>query len=275
MSVKKILVPTDFSSVSETAINHAAKVASQLNADVYLLHVVSKPSELDDAKLKLEDSVANLNNILGADRGHAVSRIGNIFEDIGDVARELDAELIVMGTHGAVGMQKLLGSHALKVITSSDIPFIVVQDKKINEYGYDDIVLPIDFTVETKQKLVHVANMAKYFNSKVHLVFHKENDEWLSQKVTRNVNYSKAFLKERGIEFDAKEVSGDFTKEIVRYATSIEADLISIMNVSKNGIIGILGNSYEQVLMTNEAQIPVLIVNPFESKVGGGAMYFS
>ena len=275
MSVKKILVPTDFSSVSETAINHASKVASQLNADVYLLHVVSKPSELDDAKLKLEESVESVNAELGADRGHAVSRIGNIFEDIGDVARELDAELIVMGTHGAKGMQKLLGSHALKVITSSDIPFIVVQEKKINEYGYDDIVLPIDFSVETKQKLVHVANMAKYFNSKVHLVFHKENDEWLSQKVTRNVNYSKAFLKERGIAFDAKEVSGDFTKEIVRYATSIEADLISIMNVSKNGIIGLLGNSYEQVLMTNEAQIPVLIVNPFESKVGGGAMYFS
>lgn len=275
MSNKKILVPTDFTSVSDTAINHAEKVASQLNADVYLLHVVAKPSELDSTKAKLEQSVAKVDAVLGAGRAHSVSRLGNIFEDIGDVARELGAELIVMGTHGATGMQKLLGSHALKVIMNSDIPFIVVQEKGINEYGYDDIVLPIDFTVETKQKLNHVADMAKYFNSKVHLVFHKENDEWLSQKVTRNVNYSKAFLRDRDIEFDAKEVSGDFTKEIVRYSTQIDADLICIMNVNKYGIAGVLGNNYEQVIMTNDAQIPVLIVNPFESKVAGGAGLFN
>ena len=57
-----------------------------------------------------------------------MSQEGEIFTTIADVAEELNASLIFLGTHGKVGMQKLTGSWALKVIIKSKVPFIVVQD---------------------------------------------------------------------------------------------------------------------------------------------------
>jgi nucleotide-binding universal stress UspA family protein len=88
-----------------------------------------------------------------------------------------------MGTHGQHGWQHITGSHALKVITHSTIPFIVVQEKNIKETGYDDIVVPLDLSKETKQKLAYVANIATYFNSRVHLITPDESDEFLKRQV--------------------------------------------------------------------------------------------
>ena len=58
-----------------------------------------------------------------------------------------------MGTHGASRWQQIIGSRALKVITSSPVPFILVQEKLMNDTGYDHIVVPLDLNFETKQKL--------------------------------------------------------------------------------------------------------------------------
>jgi hypothetical protein len=49
-----------------------------------------------------------------------------------------------MGTHGAHGWQHITGSHALKVVTNSTTPFVIVQEARINKSGYDDIVVPLD-----------------------------------------------------------------------------------------------------------------------------------
>ena len=54
---------------------------------------------------------------------------------------------------------------------------------------------------------------------------------------------------------------------MIRYAASIEADLISIMNFHEKSLMGILGTSYEQKIITNEAEIPVLVLNPFETRI--------
>jgi hypothetical protein len=62
-----------------------------------------------------------------------VVRVGSVYEDIGDAAAEIDADLIIMGTHGMRGMQFITGSRALRVITSSSVPFVVVQERPIKE----------------------------------------------------------------------------------------------------------------------------------------------
>ena len=119
----KVLVPHDFTSVADTAINHAAKIASIFDGGIYLLHIVGKDKEVGDAREKLTkiaEEAAKTYNL----KVEPIIRIGNIFEDIGDVATEIDARLIVMGTHGVKGIQKLVGSYALKVITHSKVPFI-------------------------------------------------------------------------------------------------------------------------------------------------------
>ncbi len=182
MSKKVLIVPHDFTEVADAALKHAVVTASIVDAEVHVLHVVEKKTELSDSGKKLDQIINDFDNKANVSIvGH--SRVGNIFDDIGDFASELGAELIFMGTHGATGWQHIRGSHALKVVTQSAVPFVVVQDDNVSENGYDDIVVPLDLHKETKQKLTVVANMAKYFNSKVHVIIPDEKDEYLLNTV--------------------------------------------------------------------------------------------
>jgi len=278
MEKAKFLVPTDFTPVSDCAVKHAIKTATKVGAEVNLLHIVEKQGNIEDAKLKLKNFATTIKSDHPGLEVNTIIRIGNIFEDIGDVAQEIGAMMIFMGTHGATGMQHVTGSYALRVITNSDIPFVVVQEKDVKVDGYSDIVMPIDLTVETKQKLRLTKDMAKYFGSKIHLITPKEEDEWLQNKVTRNLNYAKEYLESNGCEFDTvmvEDAKSNFAKEVVKYSAKIDADLICIMNLFKNYLLFSLSVSYEQHLITNEAQIPVMVINPIDTYGGGGQGLFS
>ena len=272
-TLRKILVPTDFSTVSENAIDHALTLASHSSAEVYLMHVVSKVGEVEDARKRLDELISRTLPKAGEVKLHKLVRVGSIYEDIGDAAAEIDASLIVMGTHGMRGMQFLTGSRALRVITSSQVPFIVVQERSIKAGGYDSIVVPLDLHKETRQKLTLVADMAKYFNSKVYLITPREDDEFLHKQLVNNIKFANQYLDERGIPHDAtiaEEDSNDFVKAVVRHAVKLDADLITIMNLAQGNIFGVLGVPYEQEILTNEAHIPVMCMNPRETSVGGG-----
>lgn len=274
MSAKKLLVPHDFSNVADTAVNHAIKTAEISGAEIMLLHVVAKEKDLEDAKSKLVKKADEFEKLTGDKISFTpYVRIGNIFDDIGDFAAEHETELIFMGTHGASGWQKIAGSHAMKVITHSKIPFIVVQQRQVKENGYDDIVVPLDLHKETKQKLTMVANIAKYFDSRVHLITPDESDEFLKNKVRGNIQFAKKYFKERSIEITTKVApSSGFDKEIVHHATSIDADLIAIMNLQKNSLLGLFTHNYEQYMITNDSQIPVLIINPISTSTNSGIL---
>lgn len=268
MESKKFIVPHDFSDVAESALEHAMVCAKVIGAEVHVLHVVNKKEAITEAKEKLAQEVEKAKTTSKAPGINIVQhvRIGNIFDDIAEFAAELGAELIFMGTHGAHGWQHITGSHALKVITSSATPFIVVQEDKINDSAYDDIVVPLDLHNETKQKLTLVANMAKYFNSRVHVIIPDEKDEFLRHTVNANIIFAKKFFGERGIEVSTTLApSADFDKEVVKHAVQVNADLIAIMNLQKNQLLGILGANKEQYMITNEAKIPVLLVNPINA----------
>ncbi|MCF8416667.1 MAG: universal stress protein [Crocinitomicaceae bacterium] len=263
MKTKTFIVPHDFTPVADIALEHAIATAKPLDATVFILHVVPKEKNIVEAEEKL-------NEIIKAHISSGVQlipyvRLGSIFEEIGDFAAEHHAELIFMGTHGATGWQHVTGSHALKVVTNSSVPFIIVQDKGIKATGYDDIVVPMDLNKETKQKLAIVADLATYLKSRVHVITPKETDEFLQHKVQANIQFAEKFFSERGIEMTATVVSGSgFDKEVVKHAVNIDADLIAIMNLHRGGILTSLGANYEQYIITNDAKIPALIVNPID-----------
>ncbi|MDB4710954.1 universal stress protein, partial [Flavobacteriales bacterium] len=204
----------------------------------------------------------------------SVVRIGNIFDDIGQAADEIGANLIIMGTHGASGWQKVVGSHALKVITNSSVPFIVVQKQIMRPSVYDNIVVPLDLHNETKQKLEIVSSMANYFKSKVHLISPYESDEFLLHKLKANIAWGKKYLSSKGVKSDAHigAKGANFIDEILNLTSDVDADLISIMNLQKNSLMGMLGSAYEQSLITNELQTPVLCVNPLTTTVSSGSI---
>ena len=264
MSKKVFIVPHDFTSVGNIALEHAIASARPLNAAVHLLHVVSKDSQIKEAVEKLEIVIKQYDSE-GVEIVPTV-RIGSIFEDIGEYAAEHSAELIFMGTHGAHGWQHITGSHALKVVTSSTVPFIIVQERSVKPTGYDSIVVPMDLHKETKQKLSIVASLAKYFNSKVHVVTPDESDEYLRHQVESNIIFSQRFFMNRGIEMTSAIVSSSgFDKEVVKYAVSVDADLIAIMNLNRSSFLNAITANYEQYIITNDALIPTLILNPIDS----------
>ncbi len=262
MKTKTFIVPHDFTEVADIALDHAIATARTLNADVHVLHVVNKQKDISAAEEKL-------NAIISAkDKSVSIRfsvRVGNIFEDIGDFAAEKHAELIFMGTHGTHGWQHLTGMNALKVITNSSVPFVIVQEKTPKETGYDSIVVPLDLSKETKQKLTIVANLAKYFNSKVHVVTPEETDEFLRHQVKANNQFAKKYFSERDIQVTTTLVPrSGFDKHVIKHAVNIDADLIAIMNLNKTSLLGVWGASHEEYIITNDAQIPTLIMNPIE-----------
>lgn len=260
--VYKILVPTDFTSVAETALNHAIKIAGIMEGEIVLLHVVDRDSKIDEARDQVDpiaEKVSKEYNIPTV--GKVVS--GNIFDDIDKVADYEGARLIIMGTHGRRGLQHVTGSHAMKVVTSSTIPFIVVQDRVLPEQ-YKNIVFPIDFKAETKQKISLTASMAQKFGAKVHIFADADEDKFDAQKISNNVAYTKKFFSKAGIDYVVEKADpkgGDFVKQIIRYSASINADFITVLNLNYRSINAFLKQSEEE-LITNEAQIPVLMVNP-------------
>ena len=272
MKNSKILVPTDFTAVAECALQHATKLAQIFDSEVILLHVVSKDKEVETAKTKLDDVIKKTKTETNINLSGMV-RVGNIFDDIGDVASKEKAKIIIMGTHGAKGMQKLTGSYALKVITNSKVPFIVVQQKPIKN-GYTNIVLPLNLSKDTKQKISLATEMAKYFSSKIHIITPKETDEFLSRQLKANMAYAIKHLKEQKVEFTTHVSDGkisNFAEDVLKYATANDADLISMVNFEGGGAL--FGTSYEQKILANDSQIPVMCINPVATRLLTGNVF--
>jgi nucleotide-binding universal stress UspA family protein len=266
--IKKILVPTDFTKVAECALNHASVMAARMGAEIHLLHIVGEKEEVDEARTRLGLTIDRAKAVGEKQPLVAQVRVGSLYDVIGTTASEIGAGLIIMGTHGMRGMQFITGSRALRVITNSTVPFIVVQERNIRPNGYQQIVVPMDLQKESRQKLTLVADMAKYFKCKVHLVTPKESDEFLHHQLVNHLKFANGYLKERGIEHEAhilEEDSDDFVKGVIRYAVKVDADLISIVNMLQNSIFGVLGVPNEQEVITNEPEIPVMCMNPLST----------
>ncbi|MAL21303.1 MAG: hypothetical protein CL826_02785 [Crocinitomicaceae bacterium] len=270
----KLLVPTDFTNEAHSAIQHAVKLGVIVQAEVILLNVVKDKSDIPAATTKLKEEEKWAKTVNDQLDVRSIVRVGNIFDDIGDAASELGVSLIIMGTHGASGWQKITGSYALKVITNSSVPFIVVQDQLMNDTGYDSIVVPLDLNNETKQKLEMVASIAHYFDSEVHLITPNESDEFLSNKLKANRIWAAKYLKGKNVKFTTQIVDdGDNLLEgVFKLSKKVEADLIAIMNLQKNSLMGVLGSSYQQEIIANKAKVPVLCLNPLKSTIASGSI---
>jgi nucleotide-binding universal stress UspA family protein len=278
-----ILVPTDFTQVADNALAYANEFAKIMKKGVSILHVVEKKGGLfGGSKTKKETSEANykLEKMTGDNKSASgvetdfVLKPGNIFDQIGEVAEDSKATLVVMGTHGITGMQNVTGSKALKVIVNSPVPFVVVQDKPYSG-GFKNILVPIDNTTEDKQKLYWVASIGKTFNAKMHLYPLAQSDEFLQDSVNLNVSYAKNFFDKYGIPWELHESKGtkDHENETVRLAYSVNADLIALRTDPESDITDYILGPYEMKMIANDAQIPVLCVNSTKVFSGMGDVF--
>jgi len=257
--MKNLLVPIDFTPVTEAALQHALILARLTSAQIILLHIVKDPNDLGAALKKLEQ--------LAAKYAQAGLRIitevqqGKI-EDIGRLAAAYETNLVYMGTHGLQGLQYLLGSRALQVVSAAKSPFIICQKAPIHDQ-LKEIVVPIDFIAEEKQILHAVIDIAKVWGARIHLFSAKHKDEFLSKRTQLNLNYAKNLLKNNNMAFlDVAETgSKGYMNDLLDYAHTINADLIAIINHKEDGFKNLFGTNFDQGVITNSYHIPVLIMN--------------
>jgi len=263
---QSIMVTWDFSAVSYNALRHAIKLAHILKNNIILFHIVTDPSLEESARKKLEEDVDKIKKDLGEEVGYSIQH-GNIFKEISDFAskEENNINFVVMGTHGMKGGQKLFGSWALRVVSGSTVPFIVVQDLPPDKDRYTDIVFPIDFKSENKEKLQWAIFLGKYLNSKIHLYKAPVMDKNLQKKVNVNLNFAIRFLIQNNIEYEihtSARSGGKYQKELLAFCKKINADLILITTTKHITKIDYMFGAKEQYLISNNEKIPVMCVNP-------------
>lgn len=270
---RSLLVAWDFSTVAEYALDHASIFAENVDAEVVLVHIVKKDSQVEEANDKMAEVVEKIykeKNI----RPEFIVRDGSIFTTINDVAKEMNAMLVLMGTHGIKGMQKLTGSWALKVIVGSRVPFIVVQAPPVQK-KYSSVVLPVDFKKENKEKLGWAEFLGKFFKAKMRIITPKMPEGQMLQRTKANLVFAKKYLENRGIDYEIDTADGgnDFAMETVDFAKKIDADIILIMTTKNISFQDYMLGAHEQFVIANSAHIPVMCVNPRTDLSKYGSFY--
>jgi nucleotide-binding universal stress UspA family protein len=143
MKISNILVPTDFSACSDQALDYAIELASKLDARIHVLTVIGIPAygvpELGvGVTASRIDSLVSDNQTALEKVAHdrklgtpGMVRVGDARDVILQTAEELNADLIVMGTHGRRGISRaLLGSVAEMIVRTSPTPVLTVRGKK-------------------------------------------------------------------------------------------------------------------------------------------------
>jgi nucleotide-binding universal stress UspA family protein len=261
---KRIIVPWDFTDKAENALSHAVKMSKVLDNTITLLHIVKKEKDIEEGLDRLKEKAAQAQEKYGVTTD-AVVKEGTIFTTIGEYTKENeDINLVIMGTHGMKGMQKLTGSWALKVIVSSYAPFIVVQDPPTEKVSYDKIVFPVNFKSENREKLIWAIYFGKIFKAKIHFVKQDVSDRSLEKKVNQNLTFARKYISKYNVEYEiaTAEKSSNFAQATLNYAKEIEADLMLIMTTKNIGTLDYVMGASEQFIIANTARIPVMCVNP-------------
>lgn len=262
-----ILVPTDFSEVCANAANKAAEAAGFLKFKVVLLHVINKETKsyLKEENLpqsSIDEKLSVMANELKTNFNVEVeflTKEGSIFEVIPEVANDMGANLLYLGTHGKVGIQHLTGSFAIKVVTSSPCPVIVVQKRPFDK-GYKSVVLPITSEAGPWEKTKWAVYMAKQFGSTIQVLLPNDPTEEVKSAAERISGY----FDQNGVihSLNIAGKGGNFSKRIIDFATAGNADLIMIMTNPDKGYSKFILGSYDEDMLFNTSQIPVMCINP-------------
>ncbi|MES2286942.1 MAG: universal stress protein [Bacteroidota bacterium] len=280
----KILVPIDFSEQSNIALEQSYNLAREYNAEITLLYVIEDSGML--AKLfssdQHEDHRKNVQYQLDllAAAAEKKSKItistliakGVIYEKIAEVADLINATMIIMGTNGGEGLKKrFIGSNALRVARESKIPVITIRGKH-HRNGCKNIVLPLDLTKQTREKVSKAIELSRLFNGAavrvVSVLF--TTDEFLVNRLTRQLGQVKAFLEKEGVECTAEIIKSIKSNEtlaqnILEYATQVDGDLIMIMTQQEVDFTKyFIGSAAQEII--HHSTIPVMSITPIERK---------
>ncbi|MGZ3898749.1 MAG: universal stress protein [Bacteroidia bacterium] len=275
-AIKKILVPTDFSDTAANALKQAVTMAKLNKASIKLIHAVTPVyitgSELTvpygkaffdkiqkSAESYLKNIVAKTKSSSGIDITYEV-KMGAVEKVINVTASKEKFSLIIMGTHGTSGAKEFfIGSNAYKVVHNATCPVITVQKKTKN--GFKNIILPIRLGLHSRQKVDYVVELAKIFNSTIHIAgFTYDKNKDSRDKVKQYVKQVEKYLTDLKLNYTSTTIfENNFTKEILAYAKTKDADLIAILNENDFSLDQLVTGPYAKQFV-NHSDIPVLSI---------------
>lgn len=278
-----ILVPLDFSEQSSIALEQAVNLSKVFHSALHVLCVIEddfsltrlfvdndKDSLREKVEAKLTDYVKEKETALGVTITAHVAT-GSIYEQISKAASDLDAQFIVMGTAGTSTLKKkFIGSNALRVVRESQIPVITIKGKH-HRKGCQNIILPLDLTKETKEKVAKAIEFAKRFGSLIRVVsVLMTNDEFIVNRLTRQLDQVKKSIEQSGLNCTAeivRDTKGSHTlaESILDYANKSKGDLIMVMTQQELDFTEYFIGSAAQGII-NGSDVPVLSIIPTPKK---------
>jgi len=279
-----ILVTIDFSSASDRALEHAVGIADLFDNEITLLYVVKESffKSIFGSAVERDVLMGQLKERLEAKKQEVqakypklhlniVVKEGTVYKQILHVAEESHCDSIVMGYHGDSAVEQVLGSTTSRVLRSSHVPVVIVKEVPAKTQ-YDRILLPIDLTRESRQKVSWAIHIAKKYDSEIHVIMEVEQDEFLMNKVRNNLNQVEHLLEKEGVRFvskllDDQHYPDEFGKDILKYSEESDIDLILIMTQKETGIMDFFLGSFARQVVQGSKNTPVMAINPKELAV--------
>ncbi len=271
---KQILVAIDFSKCSIKALEFAICIANDANANIILVHV-DKPQSSDSVyskrgkehheKLveKMEKLLSKYQDSLKGKLEYSI-RKGKVHTEIANLAKYSDAYLLVAGTHGISGFEKFwIGSNAFRFVTSSQCPVITLRESFIwNQKHIKKIVLPVDSTMETRQKVPFTTELAKLFGAEIHVLgVYSSNVTEIKNIVEAYAKQSVDYIEKAGVKCEQHfKFCENITEGTIEYAIGIKAEIIAIMTEQEKSTKNIWLGPYAQQ-MVNQSPISVLSIH--------------
>ncbi|MCH4553992.1 universal stress protein [Aestuariibaculum lutulentum] len=270
--MKKILVPTDFSTEAENALKVAAQLAKKHKCELHLLHILEIPlhqvdpisgfSELPEAMFFMKLAHKQFTELREKSYLEGLNiqehvEFHEIFKGIFHVCKKQNIDLVIMGSSGANGLKEIfIGSNTEKVVRTSEVPVLVIKNEH-NNFNVENMVYASDFETDSQSAFESAVGFAKLFKSKLHLIMVNTPNFFITtdEAKAKIENFTKDFnLKDctTVIYNDASVESG-----ILNYAKSISADLISISTHGRKGLSHFFNGSISEDLV-NHANQPIM-----------------
>ncbi len=277
--IKRILIPYDFSETADLSLEHGLFLSKIVNAEITLLHIVENVSfttaisqALGGVEKKIEsvsqDRLKAYAEQLHAKTGLKVDtriEVGKVYRKIIEVAKDIKADMVIMGSHGSSGYQKFsLGTNTSRVVQESPFPVLSVQTHA-TDLGFKKILLPIDESNESRQKVPLAVGLAQFYNAQIILlgiINFSGND--LIRRFKIKIEQVEDYVVNHGLDYETVYKEGnDLAGITMKSAEELGADLLVIMTEQEPSITGfLLGNYATRVV--NNSKIPVLSIHPAE-----------
>jgi nucleotide-binding universal stress UspA family protein len=289
LSIQRILWPTDFSEGAEAAFPYAAVLADWHDADLHVVNVREGGDAQGDASFPVSD--ARLADRLRAEGQpsqapelDAMTLVQEQLEaaspadGIVSYTRDHDIDLVVSGTHGRRGLQRMLmGSVAEEVLRRAPCPVLTVRDHEgRSAWNVQNILAPVDFSDEADTAVRHAKELALTYGAKVTLLHAVEEVIYPSAygmemadapgpEVIDRVEESLATMAREEIGYEhvlVEAVVGYAPSVILDYEEEHDVDLIVISTHGRSGLERLLlGSVTERV--ARRASVPVFVVKSF------------